>query len=86
MIRNKEYFKFIKDKDIFIYNAINILDKLIYDIDIYNKNDILDKKDFSRDKKEIISLLSTTKIEEIKTDFCFNETPYISIKLNKTNE
>ena len=81
MIRNKEYFKFIKDKDIFIYNAINILDKLIYDID-----NILDKKDFSRDKKEIISLLSTTRIEEIKTDFCFNETPYISIKLNKTNK
>lgn len=87
MIINKEYFKCIKDKDIFIYNAINILDKIIYDIDIcYNKNDILDKKDFSGNKKEIISLLSTTKIEEIKIDFCFNEEPYIYIKLNETNE
>ena len=80
-MRNIELLKQIKDKDIFIYNAINILEKLIYDIDIYSKNGVLDKKDFSMDKKEIISLLSTTKIEEIETDFCFNEAPYISIKL-----
>lgn len=87
MIRNKEYFKFIKDKDIFIDNIIEFFSEIVREIrfrfDYKNHIEYLDKYE---KLNLLLDFLSTT-IAEPHIRIHSADSPYIDIwKSEKYND
>ncbi len=87
MIRNKEYFKFIKDKDIFIDNIIEFFSEIVREIRFrFDYENYIEYFDKYQKLNLLLEFLSTT-IAEPHIRIHNTNSPYIDIwKKEKYND